>query len=143
MLIISQDAWTHLQDDGSDSQNQQDVNEGMGQTHRAKLMNDASVRDYTGEENFRGGGRGGRGGRGDHGGRGGGYAGRVTGRGGGGRANGYLSRSIFKFLRLVSLISDTESVGSHFFSLPHVSAFREGIILPLNPTFLAANQYPY
>lgn len=88
---ISQDAWTRLQDDGTDSQYLQDVNEGMGQTHRAKLMNDASVREYTGEENFRGGGRGGRvgrGGRGDHGGRGRGHAGRVTGRGGGGRANG-------------------------------------------------------
>ena len=44
MLIISQDAWTHLQDDGTESQKLQDVNEGMGQTHRAKLMEDDSIR---------------------------------------------------------------------------------------------------
>ena len=75
VLIISQDAWTHLQDDGTDSQKLQDVNEGMGQTHRAKLMGDASFREYTSESNIQG-RRGGRGGRG------GGNAGRVTGRGG-------------------------------------------------------------
>ena len=86
MLNISQDAWTRLQDDGTDSQKLQDVNEGMGQTHRAKLMESDSVREYTGESNIRGGGRSGRGARGDHGGRGGGNAGRVTGRSG--RAKG-------------------------------------------------------
>lgn len=63
MLIISQAAWTHLHDDGTDSQNLQDVNEGKGQTHRAKLMQDESIRGYTGESSFRGGARGGRDGR--------------------------------------------------------------------------------
>ena len=71
MLSPSSDAWTRLQDDGTDSQKLQDVNEGMGQTHRAKLMGDDSVRKYTGESNTRGGSRGGRSGHGDHGGRGG------------------------------------------------------------------------
>ena len=65
----NQDAWTHLQDDGTDSQKLQDVNEGMGQTHRAKLMEGKSVREYTDESNIQGR-------------RGGGNAGRVTGRGG-------------------------------------------------------------
>ena len=88
VLIMSQDAWTRLQDDGTDAQNLQAVNEGLGQTHRARLMTDDSVRDYTGEESFRGGRRGGRGSRGDRGGRGGGLAGRATGRGGGGKAKG-------------------------------------------------------
>ena len=61
MLITGQDAWTHLQDDGTESQKLQDVNEGMGQTHRAKLMEDDNIRMYTGESNIRG-ARGGRGG---------------------------------------------------------------------------------
>lgn len=85
---MSQDAWTRLQDDGTDTQNLRAVNEGLGQTHRARLMSDDSVRDYTGEENFCGGGRSGRGDRGDRGGRGGGNAGRTTGRGGRGKAKG-------------------------------------------------------
>ena len=59
MLITSQDAWTHLQKDGTESQKLRDVNEGMGQTHRAKLMEDESVRMYTSESNIRG-ARGGR-----------------------------------------------------------------------------------
>ena len=59
MLITSQDAWTHLQDDGTESQKLRDVNEGMGQTHRAKLMEDGSIRMYTSELNIRG-ARGGR-----------------------------------------------------------------------------------
>ena len=54
MLITSQDAWTHLQDDGTESQKLRDVNEGMGQTHRAKLMEDDRIRMYTGESNIRG-----------------------------------------------------------------------------------------
>ena len=54
MLITSQDAWTHLHDDGTESQKLQDVNEGMGQTHRAKLMEDDSIRMYMGELNTRG-----------------------------------------------------------------------------------------
>lgn len=83
-----QDAWTRLKDDGTNLQNPRNVNEGMGQTHRAKLMYDDSVREYTGEANFREGGRGGRGGRGDCGRRRGGNAGRVTRRGGGGKAKG-------------------------------------------------------
>ncbi len=82
---MSQDAWTRLHDDGTDAQNLQAVNEGLGQTHRAKLMNDDSVRDYTGEESFQGGGRSGRGGRG---GRGAGQAGRAAARGGGGKVKG-------------------------------------------------------
>ena len=61
MLITSQDAWTHLQKDGTESQKLRDVNEGMGQTHRAKLMADDSIRMYTSEPNIRG-ARGGRGG---------------------------------------------------------------------------------
>ena len=73
MLITSQDAWTHLQDDGTDSQKLQIVNEGMGQTHRAKLMEDDSVREYTGEPHVRG-ARGGKSGRGS------GIAGRAGGR---------------------------------------------------------------
>ena len=59
MLITGQDAWTHLHDDGTESQKLQDVNEGMGQTHRAKLMEDNSAREYTGESDVRG-ARGGR-----------------------------------------------------------------------------------
>lgn len=88
MLIIPQDAWTSLQNDGSDSQNLRDVNEGKGQTHRAKLMSNESVREYTDEANFRGGGRAGKSGRGGHGGRGSSDAGRVTGGGGKGKAKG-------------------------------------------------------
>lgn len=84
---MSQDAWTSLQDDGTDAQNLQAVNEGLGQTHRAKLMSDDSIRDYTGEETFRR-GRDIRGSRGDRSGRGGGHVGRVTGRGGRGKAKG-------------------------------------------------------
>ena len=90
MLIKIQDAWTSLQDDGTDSQKLRDVNEGLGQTHRAKLMYDDSVREYSSESSFRG-GRGGIAGRGDYGGRGGrggGNAGRATGRGGRGKAKG-------------------------------------------------------
>lgn len=74
--------------DGTDAQNLEDVNEGLGQTHRFKLMTDDSVRDYTGEENFRKGGHGGRSGRGDRGGRGGSNAGQATGRVGRGKAKG-------------------------------------------------------
>ncbi len=85
---MCQDAWTRLQDDGTESQNLQDVNEGLGQTHRARLMLDNSIREYTGESSFRGRDRGGRGGRGDHGGRGGGNAGRITDRGSRGKAKG-------------------------------------------------------
>ena len=87
---MSQDAWTRLHNDGTDAQNLQAVNEGLGQTHRARLMNDDSVRDYTGEEILRGGrgGRGGRVGRGDHGSRGGGNSGQATGRAGRGKAKG-------------------------------------------------------
>lgn len=94
MLTIGQDVWACLKDDGTDSQNLKVVNEGLGQTHRAKLMSDDSVRDYTGEENFREGNRSVKGGRGDHGGRGGGNAGQARGRGGVGKAKGYLSRSM-------------------------------------------------
>ena len=85
---MSQDAWTHLEDDGTDVQNLQAVNEGLGQTHRARLMRDDSVRDYTGEENFRKGNRDNRGGHGDRGGRGGGRVGRLTDRGERGKAKG-------------------------------------------------------
>lgn len=88
-----------LEYDGTDAQNLENVNEGFGQTHRFKLMTDDSVRDYTGEENFRKGVHGGRGSRGDRGGRGGGHAGRATGRlgqGSHGKAKGYSSPSILK-----------------------------------------------
>lgn len=85
---MNQDAWTGLQDDGTDAQNLQAVNEGLGQTHRAKLMNDDSIRNYIGEANFRSRGRDYRVGRADHGARGGGNVGRATGQGEGGRARG-------------------------------------------------------
>lgn len=84
---MSQDAWTSLQDDGTDAQNLQAVNEGLGQTHRAKLMSDDSIRDYTGEEKFRR-GRDTKGSRGNHIGRGGDNVRRATGHGGRGKAKG-------------------------------------------------------
>ena len=87
MLTMSQDAWTGLQDDGTDAQNLQAVNEGLGQTHRAKLMSDDSIRKYTGEENFRRRGHDFGSGRADRGARGGGNVGRAI-RGGGGKAKG-------------------------------------------------------
>lgn len=85
---MSQDAWTGLQDDGTDAQNLQAVNEGLGQTHRAKLMSDDSIRNYTGEENFRRRGYDIRGGHADRGARGSGNVGRALSRGGGGKARG-------------------------------------------------------
>ena len=88
MLIRKSDAWTRLQDDGTDLQNLQDVNEGLGQTHRARLMRDSSTREPMGESKFRG-ERGGKISRGDHGGRGGGYVGRFTNRGSKAKAKGY------------------------------------------------------
>lgn len=86
--MMSPDAWTSLQDDDSDVRNLQAVNEGLGQTHRAKLMQDVSGRDYTGEDNFPK-GRGGKDGRSDHIGRGGGSPGRSTARAAGAKAKGY------------------------------------------------------
>ena len=80
-----------LQDDGTDVQNLQAVNEGLGQTHRAKLMSNDIVRDHMGEKDFPSGVRGGRAGRGDpghHGGRSGSDARKIPGRGGGGKAKG-------------------------------------------------------
>ena len=50
--MMRPDAWTCLQDDDSDVQNLQTVNEGLGQTHRAKLMQDVSSQDYTGKKSF-------------------------------------------------------------------------------------------
>ena len=82
---MSQDAWTSLQYDGTDAQNLKAVNEGLGQTHRARLMRDDSVRDYTGDENFGGSIRRGKGGRAEHGSRGSGNAGRPTVQGGAGK----------------------------------------------------------
>jgi len=54
-------AWQDLQDGGA-AVDLGDVNEGLGQTHRGRLQQDESVREYTGEEFHRGGYfRGGRG----------------------------------------------------------------------------------
>ena len=87
MLIINSGAWTRLQDDGTDLQNLRDVNEGLGQTHRARLMRDGSTRESTAESNLQG-ERGGTNSRGDRGGRGGGSFGRFKDRGSRGKAKG-------------------------------------------------------
>ena len=48
------DIYRVIQDDGSASPGDlSSVNEGLGQTHRAKLMEDDSVRAYTGESTYR------------------------------------------------------------------------------------------
>ena len=48
------DVYRVIQDDGTVAPGDlQSVNEGLGQTHRAKLMEDDRVRAYTGEPDYR------------------------------------------------------------------------------------------
>ena len=82
------DAWTSLQDDGADSQNLRDVNEGLGQTHRARLMCDDGVRDHASESITRTRDCGGRSGREDNCDRGGGNTRQVIVRDGKGKVKG-------------------------------------------------------
>ena len=86
--MMSPDAWTCLQDDDSDVQHLQVVNEGLGQTHRARLMQDVSSQDDTGKSIFQE-SHNSKDRRSEHFGRGGKSMKRSTARDGGAKARGY------------------------------------------------------
>ena len=73
--------YADIEDDGTNTEKLGDVNEGLGQTHRIRLLQDQSVRDYSGEEEDHRGGHGRRSRRSGLGdGRGGGNIGRAAAR---------------------------------------------------------------
>ena len=87
---MSLDAWTCLQDDDCDVRNLQTVNEGLGQTHRARLMQDVSSQDYTGNNEFQE-SHNSKDSRSEHVGKGGRSSKRLTARAGGAKPRGYPS----------------------------------------------------